>query len=74
MTSYQEKSVQYPTHDYTLNDLVKYVNYEVKIIAFNSIGEGPASTITSVYVGEAGRTIICRNYNKISIYFYPVLC
>jgi hypothetical protein len=39
--------------DYTLNHLVKYVNYEVKIIAFNSIGDGPASTITSVYVGEA---------------------
>ena len=53
MTSYQEKSVPYSTHDYTLKDLVKYVNYEVKIIAFNSIGDGPASTITSVYVGEA---------------------
>lgn len=52
--------MQYPTHDYTLNGLVKYVNYEVKIIAFNSIGEGPASTITSVYVGEAGMT--CEYY------------
>ena len=52
----------YSTHDYTLNHLVKYVNYEVKIIAFNSIGDGPASTITSVYVGEAGMT--CEYYLK----------
>lgn len=58
MASYNEISVQYPKKELILDDLVKYVNYEVKIIAFNSIGNGPPSTISSVYVGEAGMIII----------------
>ncbi|OWF40124.1 protein sidekick-like [Mizuhopecten yessoensis] len=53
MNSYAETQVDYRQHTVTLDQLTKDVNYEIRIIAFNSMGNGPPSTPTIVYVGEA---------------------
>ncbi|KAL5018087.1 hypothetical protein ScPMuIL_003809 [Solemya velum] len=56
LASYQEVTVEYPDHTTILSELVKFVNYEIRIIAYNSEGEGPPSKLETVYVGEAAPT------------------
>ena len=46
-----------------LRNLIKFKNYEFIVTAYNSIGNGPASTPVTVYVGEAGReTYMYRHF------------
>ena len=45
-----------------LDSLIKFKNYEFIVTAYNSIGNGPASTPVTVYVGEAG-TLKVQNLN-----------
>ena len=59
MVDFQDKSLLYPEHTMELSNLEKYVEYEVQVVAFNSIGNGPHSIPTSVYVGVAGQLFCC---------------
>ena len=52
--NFLEETIRFNTMEKELNQLVKYVNYEFIVKAFNSVGPGPASTPVPVYVGEAG--------------------
>ncbi|XP_069123043.1 protein sidekick-like [Argopecten irradians] len=53
MNSYQETPADFRQYSKILEQLTIGVNYEIRIIAFNSKGNGPPSTPTIVYVGEA---------------------
>jgi hypothetical protein len=52
--NYMEVEIPVDSTDKTLPNLVKFVNYEFLLKAFNSVGKGPASTPVTVFVGEAG--------------------
>ncbi|KAK3090478.1 hypothetical protein FSP39_012184 [Pinctada imbricata] len=53
MIDFRDKSVLFPDHTTVLSSLDKYVEYEVQVLAFNSIGNGPHTVPMSVYVGVA---------------------
>ncbi|KAJ8305579.1 hypothetical protein KUTeg_016124 [Tegillarca granosa] len=53
MVSFAEKPIRFPNQATILDNLTKFVNYEIRIIAYNSAGNSPHSTPTIIYVGEA---------------------
>ena len=55
------------TSSFVLASLRKYTNYTVRIAAYNSIGVGPYSEITSVQTGPDG-----KEYN--TLYAVSLLC
>lgn len=55
MSSYQDKTVPYQTTWTLLENLVKFTTYDIRVSAFNSIGDGPHSAPHSIYVGDAGK-------------------
>ena len=49
------QSLTTPRIDANLTKLVRGVNYEVKISAYNAKGSGPETSPQTVYVGEASK-------------------
>lgn len=64
MVSFAEKPIRFPNQATILDHLTKFVNYEIRIIAYNSAGNSPHSTPTIIYVGEAGRYSSCLRVLK----------
>lgn len=60
MSSFQDKTVTYQTTSTVLDNLVKFTTYDIRIMAFNSIGDGPHSTPHSIYVGDAGNSLFIK--------------
>lgn len=60
MSSFQDKTVTYTTTSTVLDNLVKFTTYDIRIMAFNSIGDGPHSTPHSIYVGDAGNSLLIK--------------
>ncbi|KAF4524840.1 hypothetical protein B566_EDAN013958 [Ephemera danica] len=56
------------TQYYTVRSLSPYTEYELYVIAVNSIGRGPTSTAVVVTTGETGKSRILlkmRNFNMV---------
>ncbi|XP_071105902.1 protein sidekick-2-like isoform X1 [Haliotis cracherodii] len=56
LPDYQEESVPFEQNSILLQNLIVSMHYEVRILAFNGIGQGPPSTPATIYVGEAAPT------------------
>ncbi|XP_053386774.1 protein sidekick-1-like isoform X2 [Mercenaria mercenaria] len=50
-----------------LPNLTKFVDYEFLVKAFNTIGEGPASTLITVFVGETAPTVAPVNIETTAL-------
>ncbi|KAL4239205.1 Protein sidekick-2 [Mactra antiquata] len=55
-SNYMEVQIPETSVEKVLQNLVKFVNYEFLVKAFNSVGDGPTSTPVTVFVGEAAPT------------------
>ncbi|XP_041363510.1 protein sidekick-like isoform X2 [Gigantopelta aegis] len=56
LAEFQEESVSFDHNSIGLQNLVVKKHYEVQVLAFNVIGQGPTSTPATIYVGEAAPT------------------
>ncbi|XP_067672270.1 protein sidekick-2-like isoform X1 [Haliotis asinina] len=56
LPDYQEESVPFEQNSILLQNLIVSMHYEVRVLAFNGIGQGPPSTPATIYVGEAAPT------------------
>lgn len=77
MSSFQDKTVTYTTTSTVLDNLVKFTTYDIRIMAFNSIGDGPHSTPHSIYVGDAapsappvGVRVTPKNATALTVNWY----
>lgn len=70
-TNYMEVEIPVDSTEKVLQNLVKFVNYEFLVKAFNAIGSGPTSTPVTVFVGEAGMSVLysCRANKLRPIHF-----
>ncbi|KAK3593323.1 hypothetical protein CHS0354_031382 [Potamilus streckersoni] len=63
-----QEQVAYPKQEKILAGLVKKVNYEFRIAAFNIEGEGPSSVPVTIFVGEAGKITLSASPNSSEIF------
>ncbi|XP_053380573.1 protein sidekick-2-like [Mercenaria mercenaria] len=66
-TNYMEVEIPVISTEKVLPNLVKFVNYEFLVKAFNAIGKGPASTPVTVFVGEAAPTAAPVNVTPVAL-------
>lgn len=57
LPNFSEKKLNVTDQEAILDDLFQFVNYEVRVLAYNDKGRGPASTPANIYVGEAGEML-----------------
>ncbi|KAL3875338.1 hypothetical protein ACJMK2_033296 [Sinanodonta woodiana] len=62
-----QELVTYPKQEKVLAGLVKKVNYEFRIIAFNIEGDGPSSVPVTIFVGEAAPSAPPINIRSTSL-------
>ncbi|XP_061168000.1 protein sidekick-2-like [Saccostrea echinata] len=78
MSSYQDKTVPYQNTWTVLDNLVKFTTYDIRVLAFNSMGDGPHSAPHSIYVGDAapsappvGVRITAKNATALNVFWEP---
>ncbi|XP_048761303.2 protein sidekick-2-like isoform X2 [Ostrea edulis] len=78
MSSYQDKTVPYQTTWTLLENLVKFTTYDIRVSAFNSIGDGPHSAPHSIYVGDAAPSapplrvnVTAKNATALNVFWDP---
>ena len=77
LANFQEESVPFDRNAIHLQNLVVQKHYEVQVLAFNVIGQGPASTPATIYVGEAGKANTDNTLNitvKMGLIEYCSVC
>ncbi|XP_078319648.1 protein sidekick-like isoform X2 [Crassostrea virginica] len=78
MSSFQDKTVPYQTTWTVLDNLVKFTTYDIRVLAFNSMGDGPHSTPHSIYVGDAAPSapptnvrVTAKNATALNVHWNP---